>query len=78
MIVLKRASDTGPMISLEWRTVRHLGLKPEQEVMCAKGHVAFLDSGHAIADDGTVTPSLVCPEDGCDFHEFVKLEGWVA
>ena len=78
MIVIKRASDRGPMIPLEWRTVRHLGLAPEQEVMCSEGHVAFLDRDHAIAEDGTVTPSLDCPEDGCAFHEFVKLEGWVA
>ena len=41
--------------------------------------------GHTIADDGTVTPSVVCqagdkhrdPADGCDFHEIVRLEGWV-
>lgn len=29
---------------------------------------------HDIADDGTVTPSVVCPN--CDFHESIKLEGW--
>jgi len=33
---------------------------------------------HDIAPDGTVTPSVVCPYDGCDFHEFIKLEGWVS
>ena len=31
---------------------------------------------HEIAPDGTVTPSVVCPTEGCDFHEFVRLEGW--
>lgn len=31
---------------------------------------------HDISDDGTVTPSLVCPHDGCDFHEWVQLAGW--
>ncbi len=42
---------------------------------CTRGHIASLSS-HEIAADGTVTPSVVCPEDGCDFHEFVQLEGW--
>lgn len=26
--------------------------------------------------DGMVNPSLVCPEDGCDWHVFVRLVGW--
>jgi hypothetical protein len=39
------------------------------------GQIATLD--HDVADDGTVTPSLVCPVEGCNFHEFVRLDGWV-
>lgn len=39
------------------------------------GRTASL-SGHDIADDGTVTPSVVCPYEGCSFHDYVKLEGW--
>lgn len=30
---------------------------------------------HSIAEDGIVSPSVVCPY-GCGFHEFIKLEGW--
>lgn len=44
-------------------------------VTCSNGHTATL-TDHEIAADGTVTPSLVCPYDGCDFHEMVVLEGW--
>ncbi len=33
-------------------------------------------SSHAIAGDGTVTPSVVCPYAGCSWHVFVRLEGW--
>ncbi|MBU2118771.1 MAG: hypothetical protein KJ954_14380 [Alphaproteobacteria bacterium] len=33
-------------------------------------------SGHSIAADGTVTPSVVCTVPGCGFHEWIKLEGW--
>lgn len=50
-------------------------------VRCPNGHDATLrnvkgDSGHSISKDGTVSPSIVCPYDGCDFHEFGKLMDW--
>lgn len=50
-----------------WRTFIFLGCPH-----C--GTAAELD--HSIASDGTVTPSVVCPVIGCDFHEYVRLEGW--
>lgn len=31
---------------------------------------------HEISADGTVSPSVVCTHDGCDFHEFVKLANY--
>jgi hypothetical protein len=31
---------------------------------------------HHIADDGKVSPSVDCPNQHCDFHKFVILEGW--
>lgn len=43
------------------------------------GNKWFLSGGvskHVIHDDGRVTASVVCPEKGCEFHEFVVLEGW--
>lgn len=43
---------------------------------CANGHYGTLGN-HDIAADGTVTPSVVCPEQGCVFHDTVKLEGWM-
>lgn len=39
------------------------------------GKVASL-SDHQIGDDGTVSPSLLCPYDDCNFLEYVQLEGW--
>lgn len=50
-------------------------------VSCPNGHLSTLrhlsrNEGHQIAPDGAVHPSVVCPHDGCDFHEFVKLENW--
>lgn len=44
-------------------------------VTCPKGHCGTLDD-HTVRDDGTVVPSLVCPDGGCDFHENVRLIGW--
>lgn len=34
-------------------------------------------SQHSITATGDVFPSVVCPHDGCIFHENVRLEGWV-
>ena len=54
-------------------------------VKCPNGHISALFSRrdgnpdsthHVIADDGTVSPSVVCPRDGCDFHEFIVLDDW--
>lgn len=50
------------------------GKTPAVLLSCPKGHLATLQ--HEIASDGTVTPSVGCPIDGCGWHVFVKLEGW--
>lgn len=41
------------------------------------GETATL-TDHEIRDDGTVHPSLVCPFAVCNFHEWVRLDGWRA
>lgn len=33
-------------------------------------------SPQVVHGDGAVSPSVVCPSQGCRFHAFVKLEGW--
>lgn len=67
------------MDALTYDVARNLksGDPPKKVVgmTCPKKHFATLD-GHEIADDGIVTPSVQCPEPGCDFHEMVVLEGW--
>lgn len=42
---------------------------------CPDNHVASLND-HKIDKSGQVQPSVVCPVEGCDFHEFIKLEDW--
>lgn len=58
-----------------WRGVISNG-KGTAYVECPKcGQYAGL-SDHEIKEDGTVDPSMVCPNKGCDFHDYVKLEEW--
>lgn len=60
-----------------WNLLR-IGAKRSATFNCrACKRVGFLVD-HAIAPDGTVTPSVVCPSVGCTFHEFIRLEGWDA
>jgi hypothetical protein len=42
---------------------------------CPNGHGLTL-RGHSIASNGDVAPSVVCPDRGCAFHAFVRLERW--
>jgi hypothetical protein len=47
------------------------------EFTCPNGHGASITKSiHAIAQDGTVNPSVICPRQGCTFHEFVRLISW--
>lgn len=72
MIIVKQSNDYLP---LSWKGV-FLGTKARTaSFTCSKGHTLCLRQ-HAIADDGTVTPSVVCPIDGCTFHEWIKLDKW--
>lgn len=41
---------------------------------CGKFHLTLSD--HAIFKDGTVHPSLLCPDDDCGWHVFGKLQDW--
>ena len=45
-------------------------------VMCCPGcGVRSYMSDHEVAADGTVNPSVGCPED-CGYHEYVTLVDW--
>lgn len=57
-------------IGRRWKRVGPLGVW----MRCPDcGELASLED-HTIADDGTVTPSVVCPF--CSFHESVTLDGY--
>lgn len=69
-------SDQLPDRALHWLKTSD----SQVAIACARGHLAFLDPAHEIADeiadDGTIHPSLVCPEESCDWHVFGRLKGW--
>ena len=48
---------------------------PYPMVCCPNGHIAGIAS-HSVDAAGKVTPSLVCPTDGCDYHVHATLDGW--
>lgn len=63
-----------------WRPVDFDG-RMSAILFCPKCGQSMTILDHHIADDGTVTPSVVgpsiaCANSRCDFHDFVKLELW--
>ena len=55
-----------------WKIVNRDG-REIVKALCPGCHVwGALD--HTIDPDGTVRPSVDCEK--CDFHEFVRLDGW--
>lgn len=45
-------------------------------INCPSCHQTSYLIDHEIDEHGTVAPSVVCPTEGCTFHEHVVLEGW--
>jgi hypothetical protein len=63
-----------------WFHVREVDAEGEAKItvrFCCPdcGLCGALDD-HEISPDGTVVPSVVCPNDECDFHETVRLQGY--
>ena len=74
VIVCTPAARLAERVPFTWERVTLDGVR-SAAAYCVNGHFAVL-SAHEIAPDGTVTPSVVCPEDECDWHEMVRLDGW--
>jgi hypothetical protein len=75
MHVFKRYTGDDPMRKGEWRLwQQHDAVRV---VVCCPdcGEVAELD--HEVSANGTVSPSLDCPNMRCKFHESGRLEDWV-
>lgn len=76
MITLIRADNIWDAKPLTWREVNiPAEHRKSALVVCSSGHIGMIDE-HAIGPDGVVTPSVVCTELNCIWHEYIKLEGW--
>jgi hypothetical protein len=76
--VPKGRDDLGigePQNGMFWRPLQKSDGSQTAWFRCPKGHLGML-SAHTIGADGTVTPSVVCPTEGCGFHEYIKLKDW--
>lgn len=80
MIEVPHASDatmTRP-VPCWWGGIKDMGKEARTALMkCPNGHIGSL-LDHTIANDGIVSPSVVCSKAGCGFHDKVKLTGWTA
>lgn len=62
--------------ALTWKPLRKADGSRSALIVCRRGHAGTI-TNHEIGIDGTVYPSVVCATEGCDFHEFIRLVGWV-
>lgn len=77
MITFKHSPDSDGDLPLTWRNYKYNGtiLECSPVIVDPNGHYLSIYK-HTVLGDGTVHPSVVCPVQGCGFHEFVKLEGY--
>ena len=88
MADLPRAQDAGTGTRPCWTPACTEGGARTAFILCPNGHRMLLDTSgerralhgqqgvRAISANGIVMPSVVCPEDGCGWHEYVTLVGW--
>lgn len=74
-VAKKAAPVVEPPTPGTWWPLRLEGGVLSASFTCPFGHFGTL-TDHYIDADGTVQPSVICPEPGCGFHEVVRLEGW--
>lgn len=67
------SGDPGPG---EYAPLRKDGLEVNAFIGCPGCARCITISEHAVTPDGRVNPSLDCPFDDCEFHEFVRLADW--
>ena len=57
-----------------WRPIIGIDEKTYPIIIDSNGHRSGIKT-HRISEDGIVTPFVVCDQ-GCGFHEYIKLVGW--
>ena len=79
-VITKAAAGDAYLMSAESRGKYRKGIDAKKiataSIACPEcGKVCSL-TNHKIDADGKVSPSVVCPGDGCSFHEHIILDGW--
>ena len=75
-VTIARFSGDGDPPPFRWKACHPSTMtRFKAKLCCPAGHSLVL-KGHSIDASGLVWPSVVCPESGCNFHEFVELEDW--
>ena len=75
MIFTRDTSKSAEMQPIHtWRLCIGLDGKTYPSLKDSNGCVFGIET-HSVSADGVVSPSIVCGY-GCEFHEFVTLEGW--
>jgi len=72
MRVVQQDNDYAPDT---WKGLKLAAGGRSASYTCPNGHTGVLID-HTILPDGRVEPSLVCPHEGCGFHDFIWLNGW--
>lgn len=86
MIIFKKSSDENHCGKGEWRLHKFIDDMVIVIIGCPVCGSEGSVQAHTIADDGTVSPSIVCMSrkcsgngltDGSAFHDFGKLDDWL-
>lgn len=70
-----RAFGPGEAPAGTWIRWVHMADQATAAFRCPDCGRLFCLAKHRIADDGRVSPSVVCPH-GCGFHVGMTLQGW--
>lgn len=69
-VTLTRCLEGSGLHHGRWRPVLLDGERTARIACPSCGTLGLLD--HEIAEDGAVSPSVVCPRDGCGWHEWIR------
>lgn len=76
LTTIKKSPHRWPEEPATWSIVRDSKTGDEYVTIACGGCGELTHLKHGITAAGIVSPSIVCPRDGCDWHVWGKLEDW--
>jgi hypothetical protein len=83
MTTFKRTGSISCLSKGEWSLIKTSDGKLSAILSCSNCGSIYGIWNHTILDDGSVIPSVLHPKSSdiigcntCDFHDFIKLDGW--